>query len=187
MQSLILIVGYLVFWVKQMEFDITSVSVVVAAVGVLVGVVLTVLQLRTFVKDRHIDLAIRMNPWMNMSGTELTDAIAKVWSLEYRDYNDFVERYGQFPSDKPEQKALQMVMNYFGGIGLLVKRNLMDINFAWDLFGSSYFVAWEKVKPLVEGLRKQYGMPDTWSDFEYLYNEMRKREQKLQQAGVKNA
>jgi hypothetical protein len=165
------------------ELDIPSISAMVAAAGVLVGVALTVLQLRAFVKDRHIDLAFRMNPWMNISGSELTEAIAKVWSLEYKDYDDFVERYGfPVPSERPEQKALHMIMNYFEGIGLLLKRNLMDVDFAWDLFGSSYFVAWEKVKPLVEGLRKQYDTPDAWSYFEYLYNEMKKREQKLQQS-----
>ena len=165
--------------------DIPSISAIVAAIGVLVGVILTVLQLRHFVKDRHIDLAIRMNPWMNVSGSELTDGIGKMWSLEYKDYDDFVERYGHFGSSKPEQKAVYMVMNYFEGIGLLLKRNLMDINFAWDLFGTSYFAVWEKVKPLVEGARKRYDMPDAWNYFEYLYNEMKKREQKLQQSSVK--
>ena len=74
------------------------------------------------------------------------------------------------------------MMNYFEGIGLLLKRNLMDTSFAWDLFGSSYFLAWEKVKPLVEGVRKQWGTPDVYSFFEYLYNEMKKREQKLEQS-----
>ena len=60
---------------------------------------------------------------------------------------------------------------------MLLKRNLMSKDFAWDLFGSSYFLAWEKVKPFVEGARKQFGVPDAYSFFEYLYNEMKKREQ----------
>jgi len=162
--------------------DITEISAIVAAAGVLVGVVLTVLQLRAFFKDRHLELAFRMNPWLNMSGSELTDVIAEVWSLEYKDYDDFVERYGQHPSKKPEQKALQMLMNYFEGIGSLVKSNLLDIDSAWDMYGKSYFLAWEKVKPWVEGLRRQYDIPKVYSDFEYLYNEMKKGEQKLQQS-----
>lgn len=167
--------------------DIPSISAIVAAAGVLIGVVLAVLQLRDFVKDRHTDLAIRMNPWLNVSGTELTDAMYKVWSLEYEDYDDFVQKYGSPISDKPEQKALHRVLNYFEGIGMLLKRNLMDTDFAWDLFGSSYFLAWEKVKPVVEGIRKQSGVADASSFFEYLYNEMKKKEQQLQQRGAMNA
>ena len=123
-----------------------------------------------------------MNPWLNVCGTELTDAMYKVWSLEYRDYDDFVKKYGPILSDKPEQKALHKVLNYFEGIGMLLKRNLMDTDFAWDLFGSSCFIVWEKVKPIVEGVRKQFGTPDAWSFFEYLYNEMKKLEQKTQQS-----
>jgi len=162
--------------------DVTEISAMVAAAGVLVGVVYYILEMRHQTKVRDTDLAIRMNPWMAVSGSELTDAIAEVWSLEFKDYNDFTKRYGPFSLRKPEQKAMHIIMNYFEGIGLLLKRNLMDMDFAWDLFGSSYFMAWEKMKPVVEGLRKQYDMPDAWSYFEYLYNELKKREQK----GVKN-
>jgi len=164
--------------------DITEISAVVVAVGVLVGVVYYVLEIRHQSKVRETDLAIRMNPWMNVNGSELSDAIAKLWSTEYKDYDDFVKRYGPFPSGKPEQKAMILVMNYFEGIGMLLKRNLMDTDFAWDLFGSSYFLAWEKVRPLVEGARKQWNIPDAWSFFEYLYSEMKKKEQKLQQSKV---
>jgi hypothetical protein len=164
--------------------DIQTVSIAIASAGVFAAAVYYIIQIRHQTKVRETDLAIRMNPWMNVSGSELTDAIAKVWSLEYKDYDDFVERYGQFPSERPEQKALQMIMNYFEGIGMLLKRNLMDADFAWDLFGSGYFLAWEKVKPWVEGLRKQWNTPDSYSFFEYLYKEMKKREQKLQQSKV---
>ena len=162
--------------------DIPSISAMVAAAGVMIGVVYYILDMRHQTKVRETDFAIRMNPWMNVSGTELTDAIYKVFNLEYKDYNDFVEKYGPLLSDKPEQKALQKLLNYFEGIGMLLKRNLMDTDFAWDLFGSSYFLAWEKVKPVVEGIRRQSGVADAWSFFEYLYNEMKKREQKLQQS-----
>ena len=157
--------------------DIYEISAVVAAVGVLVGVIYYILDMRHQSKVRETDLAIRMNPWMNVSGSELTDAIAKLWTTDFKDCDDFVRRYGPMPSDKPEHKALTLVLNYFEGIGMLLKRNLMGKDFAWDLFGSSYFLAWEKVKPIVEGMRKQFGVPDAYSFFEYLYNEMKKKEQ----------
>ena len=157
--------------------DITEISAVVAAAGVFVGVIYYILEIRHQTEIRETDLAIRMNPWMNVSGSELTNAIATAWSLEYKDYNDFVKRYGPYNLVNPEHRALHMIMNYFEGVGLLLKRNLMDVNFAWDLYGSTCFMAWEKVKPLAEGLRKQYGTPDVWSNFEYLYNELKKREQ----------
>jgi len=35
------------------------------------------------------------------------------------------------------------------------------------------------MKPIAEGMRKQYNQPDWYEWFEYLYNEMKKREQRL--------
>jgi hypothetical protein len=160
-----------------MVIDITEISAIVAAAGVFVGVVYYILEIRHQTKIRETDLAIRMNPWMNVTGSELTNAIAAVWNLEYKDYSDFVERYGPYNLVKPENRALHMVMNYFEGVGLLLKRNLMTVDFAWDLYGSTCFMAWEKVKPLAIGIRRQYGTPDAWSNFEYLYNELKRKEQ----------
>jgi hypothetical protein len=39
----------------QMDFDIPSISAIIAAIGVLVGVILTVLELRHLAKSRRID------------------------------------------------------------------------------------------------------------------------------------
>jgi len=180
-QPLILIHPNLVFWVS-IVVDIQTVSIAIASAGVFAAAVYYIIQIRHQTKVRETDLAIRMNPWMNVSGSELTDAITKLWNTEYKDYDDFVERYGPIPSDKPEYKAYHLVTNYFEGIGMLLKRNLMDADFAWDLFGESYFLAWEKVKPVIEGMRKQWNMPEALAYFEYLYNEMKKREQQLRQS-----
>jgi hypothetical protein len=42
------------------------------------------------------------------------------------------------------------------------------------------------MKLLVYGWRKQYNIPESFYWFEYLYNEMKKRKQQLQQEGVKS-
>jgi hypothetical protein len=54
----------------------------------------------------------------------------------------------------------------------------VDIDTLVDTYGESGAMAWEKVKPLVEGFRKQSKMPKAFEWFEYLYNEMKKREQR---------
>jgi hypothetical protein len=47
------------------------------------------------------------------------------------------------------------------------------------LFGFYVIRLWEMMKPMVEGARKQWRVPKSLEWFEYLYNEMKKREQKL--------
>jgi len=45
-----------------------------------------------------------------------------------------------------------------------------------DLFGNAIRMIWEKLKPVIEEARKRYN-PRAYENFEYLYNEMKKREQ----------
>ncbi|NIO38531.1 hypothetical protein GTO27_12665, partial [Candidatus Bathyarchaeota archaeon] len=68
---------------------------------------------------------------------------------------------------------------FFEGIGVLLRRKLIDIELVDDLFTAPVKLTWEKVKPIAEELRKR-GLLTAWEWFEYLYNELQKREQALQ-------
>jgi hypothetical protein len=166
--------------------DIQTVSIMLASASVIAGVVYYALQIRHQTRIRKTDLIVRLSPWFNVTPKELQEAGNTLSTLEYRDYDDFVERYGSLWSGKPEPNAVMLGCNYMDGIGMLLKRKLVDIDTLVDAYGESGAMAWEKVKPLVEGFRKQFKMPRAFEWFEYLYNEMKKREQKLQQKGVKN-
>lgn len=102
--------------------------------------------------------------------------------VEIKDYDDFVKKYGPILSDSPAQIALTTVGNFFNEVGILLHRRLMDIGLATDLFTYGAAMIWEKMKPLVEGIRKELNQPEAAKWFEYLYNEMKKREQTLQLA-----
>jgi len=162
--------------------DITEISAIVAAAGVLVGVVFTVLQLRDLVRTRHTDLVMRL--YSTWQSKEFSEATLKVWNLEFKDYNDFVKKYGPWYSETEVYIAFRMVCNFFDGIGILLIRRLVDIEIVASLFTKSVKTTWEKVRLLVEGGERQMGTTGLFGDFEYLYNELKKREQ--QQAGVKS-
>jgi len=87
------------------------------------------------------------------------------------------KRYGQPFSGKPVTGAIIMVANLFEGVGVLLHRKLIDISMVADLLPVE--MTWEKIKPIVGGMRKQFNEPRFYEWFEYLYNEMKKREQKL--------
>ena len=98
--------------------------------------------------------------------------------MEFKDYNDFVKKYSSPTgfADTPESIALGTVNLLFEEIGVLLNRKLIDRGLVDDLFGYIAIIVWEKIKPLVEGWRKM--TPRTLQQFEYLYNEMKKREQR---------
>ena len=116
---------------------------------------------------------------MSFNNKEFLEALLKVWNLEFVDYNDFVEKYGPPFAENPVAVALAMVGNMFEGAGELLHKGLADYETVTNIPTG---MTWEKMKPIVEGARKQYNFPALWTDFEYLYNEMKQREQKLQQS-----
>jgi hypothetical protein len=128
---------------------------------------------------RQTDLLVKISPWLSISSSELQAAVVRTLNLEFTDYDDFVKRYGQIHSEKPEQTAFLAVANYLEAIGILAKRKLVDIDFVFDFWSGDIPDLWEKIKPLVEGARKKSNSP-ILVNAEYLYNEMKKREQSLQ-------
>ena len=167
--------------------DVQTVSIVLASASVIAGVVYYALQLRHQTKIRETDLAIRINPLFNLNAVEFQRAALKVASLEHKGYNDFVKRYGSLATDTPESLAVHTMLNFSEGIGYLLKRNLVSTDLVWTYYGEGFIKVWDKIRPLMEGLTKQtVGESFTSEPCEYLYREMKKRKQQLQQKGVQS-
>jgi hypothetical protein len=158
--------------------DIQTVSIVVASVSVVVAAAYYVLQIRNQRRMRQTDLILRLYLFYNSK--EYQEAVAKLLAAEYKDYNDFVKKYGSIPSPSPNevQISLQMVATFFEGAGVLLSEKLLDINLVQKLFFVELY--WGKIEPLAKELRKQFGEPAFWEWFEYLYNEVRKKKLNLQ-------
>jgi hypothetical protein len=150
-----------------------------AAAGVLVGVVLTVQELRHLVRQRQTDLVTRLSYDIS-TNKEFLEAFVDIFEVEFKDYDDFVKRYGRPMSRNQVPMSFMMMGNFFEQIGVLFRNRLIDASLISQLFPID--IVWEKMKPLVEGMRKEYHNPGFFEWFEYLYNEMKKREQKVQQS-----
>ena len=169
--------------------DITEISAVVAAAGVLVGVVYYVLEIRHQTRARQdmarttqMDLLMRLySTWGDES---LQKAAWTVGALEFKDYDDFLNKYakGDAGAQTPANIACFRVGWFFNGIGILLQSKLADAELIDRLFGYMVIWMWEILKPMVEGQRRHFNQPRSLEWFEYLYNEMKKR----QQVGVKN-
>jgi len=57
-------------------------------------------------------------------------------------------------------------------------RKRTDFGFVDDLFSGDVKKLWEKGKRMIEDARKQLNYPEYAEWFEYLYNEMQRRQQK---------
>jgi len=154
--------------------DIQTVSIAIASAGVFVAAIYYVLQLRHQNRMRETDLVVRL--YSAFSGKELQEAYFEtVYRMEFVDYDDFMKKYRM-----PAKSILPLwqVCKFFDGVGVLLRRKLVDIGLVDELFHVEATIVWEKVKPLLEGRRKELNQPTAYQSFEYLYNEMKKREQR---------
>jgi len=103
----------------------------------------------------------------------------KVLTAEFKDLDDYMKKYG--PTTNIEAWAsTESVTAFFEGVGVLLHNKLINLGLVDDLLSSPIKYTWEKIEPLVKERRKRRKRPQIWEWFEYLYNEMQKREQTLQ-------
>ena len=144
----------------------------VAAAGVLIAVIYYILDIRNQAKLRKTDLVMRL--YSAFGSSEFVEAWEIMRKREFTDYETYEKKYGL--------SAYMQVSTLFEEVGILLGRRLIDNDLVDDLFTVPVRLAWERMKVLIQEDRKQTNEPRTWEWFEYLYNEMKKREQKLRSA-----
>jgi hypothetical protein len=157
--------------------DIPSISAIVAAIGVVIGVVYYVTDMRHQTKIRKTDLLVRL--YSTYTNNEFRDAFWKVMSLQVKDYQDYVGQYGSLSqNDNPMNRAFFTVIGYYELVGVLLYRKLVDLVAVYDVFGSSGpIMIYEKIRPVVSGIRR--GEPTALLGFEYLCHELKRKEPQL--------
>ena len=150
--------------------SINAVSGILAAIGVIVGVVFAVLQLRDLVKTRQTD--VLMGIFSAFRTKESWESWEKVRDRKTMSYSDYKKKYGLV--------EVNQMISICEQIGVLLKRKLIDISLVQDLVGEDIERVWKMFEPLIEDARKSFKAIHWGKNFEYLYNEMQKRIQTLQ-------
>jgi len=152
--------------------DIVDISAMVAAAGVLVGVVYYILDMRNQSKLRQTDILSRF--YSKMTDRDFLEAWQRFASFEDKDHVASKEKHGSWGFFTVDN---QMILKSFDEAGVLLTRKLVDINLVELLLREQTYFAWEKAKPFIEDARKTYEMQNLGVGLEYLYNELKKREQ----------
>jgi hypothetical protein len=148
--------------------DIQTVSVAVASASVVAGVIYYALQLRHQNKMRQTDLVMRL--YSQFNSLEFQKVWYEVLKREAKDYYDYEKKYGFV--------EFTVIAVFFEGIGILLKRKLIGIELVDDMFTTPIKWTWEKMKDTTLEWRKVRNQPEIFEWGEYLYNEMKKREQR---------
>jgi len=160
--------------------DIQTVSIAIASAGVFLAAIYYIFQLRYQTRLRKTDLTIRL--YSRLHSNEFEDAYPRIMNLQFKDYKDYVKRYGRRHSGKsPEiDKAIANVGGFFELVGVLLYRKHIDLVLVYDVFGIAMIKeVFEKIKPLAMRIRRELNDPSYGGGFEYLYNELLRKEPQL--------
>ncbi len=167
--------------------NVQTVSIVIAAASVVVGVVNSILSNRKADQQRQTEIQTRqaqlfMNVYNRWNTPELQSAygLARFDILpQIKDYEDWRQNYSVRggPQNLQSWLHLQLLVTYFEGLGTLVKKGLIDMDMVDDLFAGRIKWYWESGQILWQGARASLQDPKLYDDAEYLYHEILKREQ----------
>ena len=161
--------------------ELSVIRDLVAIFGVIAGFTYYVLIVRNSQRTQQLQLETRQAQLFMTVHGHFTDtrfhrqgnAIRFQW--EWSDFDDFIEKYG--PVNNLEAWAdLLSVFTAFEGIGLLVKKKLVDIDMVEELMLGLITRTWERIETVIFEYRERFNWPETGRSFEYLYKEMKKRE-----------
>jgi hypothetical protein len=157
-----------VFWLVD-QITLQTVSIIIAATSVVIGVVNNIMSNRRAEKSKQTDLFNRF--YMIRSNEEWWRNLMEFMSLmKWDDYDDFQEKYSA-TNNFEALISYANLMSYFNSMGYLVKSGELDIETVADVMGSPIMPVWEKAKPIIYERRMRNANPRLYQNFEYLYNE----------------
>ena len=161
--------------------EIQAAYYMVAATGVLVAAIYYVMNLRMSRKNQELSLKTQeqtletrqaqlfMNVYQRFGEPDLLGAWYEAMSCQWRDFDDFIAKYGQEANPAFWIKFLTLG-TFFEGIGVLVKRGYIDATLVDDMMSMHIVTYWQKFEPIIMGFRRIWNSPTVNEYFETLYD-----------------
>lgn len=146
----------------------------VAIFGVIAGFTYYVMTVRNTRRNQELQLETRqaqlfMQIFNRQYEIDQRKSLHLLNNIEYKDSDDFNEKYGS--ENNPDTYfRVESLGTYFEGIGVLVKRNLVDPFMVDDLMSGRIIDFWEAVGPWILDYRERTGDYERSEHVEYLYH-----------------
>ena len=126
------------------------------------------IQIRNQNKSRQAQVYLTLyNKW----GEKQQNAHAAISAAEFRDFDEYIEKYG--PETNPEfQNHVGQLVGFYEGIGVMVKEGYLSIRLVALTWAGAIRVFWEKFEPIMDDLAKYHDYPRLWSETLYLCREL---------------
>jgi hypothetical protein len=115
-----------------------------------------------------------MNIFQTTTSIEwITVAEEMIHLWKWRDFEDFDTKYGEIANNEAAGK-MNAVLGYWNGVGVLVRRQLIDPDLIYDMKRLTVIELWDKFSPIINEWRRRYSAPQIYIGMEELVRELRR-------------
>jgi len=110
-----------------------------------------------------------MSIYTRVNEVEFWKNFLDIQQWEWESFEEYNEKY----VSRTEMRAkFYSVGTFFEGMGVMVKRDLIDVTVVDDLLSGPIMSVWQKFEPIILEDRRRRNMPTIWEWFGYLYEEV---------------
>jgi hypothetical protein len=154
--------------------DVQTITVVIAGIGVIIGVVNSLLSSRKADQQRQAELFMQL--YNRYITPEFRAALTELRSWSWTDFDDFMAKYG--PDTNPAAYNLHIsTQDVYEGIGIMVERGLIDISLVVDFVWFALGYYWQRFGPIWEEWRVRLGHMNLADQTEALYHHIQQIKQ----------
>jgi hypothetical protein len=147
--------------------EIQAAYYMVAATGVLVAAGYYVLNMRATLQTRQAQLFMQI--FQRFQEPEFTKKWSSLMDAEWSDYDDYMNRISSNPDHSADRLSVQ---TYFEGVAVLLMKNMIDVDFVYELMPTMVTTFWKKYEPIVKVVRERLNYPQWFRPVEYLSDRM---------------
>jgi hypothetical protein len=147
--------------------DVQTIGVMVTAASVVIGLIYYIFTARTTIQTRQAQLFMQFySKWQDKEFNKSKHFVMTVPIKSYEDYEEIFR-------DEEKGTTFRVVGTFLEGLGVLVKRGLVDKGFVDDMMSGDIVGFWEKYHDVVLEERRRMNYPQALEWAEYLYNEVK--------------
>lgn len=159
-----------------MQLDAETISTIIAASSVIIGVIFSVMSIFMNTKNATRSRQARLFMDFNsaISEREFFDSFFQILTKwQWKDATDFDAKYGPVRNPDDYNTFIRVGMQ-FDSLGTLVRNKLTDIKFMPR--GVAFMVTsfWNKYSPIASQLETMWGNAGVFEEIKYLYDETMK-------------
>jgi hypothetical protein len=158
------------------------IAILLSGISISASIIYYSIVLRNQNQSRQTATVIQLH--RHKSSPEENTRFWKLMALTWEDHDDYQRRYG--PLGNPEQVQTRALLSaewgFYDGLGLMLKKGLVDLDTVYSLFGLRMTLIWYKFETLLDGIRSTTSMgggPRIYENMEYLAEEILKLNNKF--------